>query len=89
MTAVRAPTAGEAAAVAALRSGDAAARLRALRDIKNQVIGAQNNAAARSAVDMLAPAAAPTRRPTPHSHRRNAAAPLPPAALASAWLAVC
>jgi hypothetical protein len=28
--------------VQALRSGDAAARLRALRDIKNQVIGAQN-----------------------------------------------
>jgi hypothetical protein len=48
MTISRAATSGEASAVAALRCGDAAARLRALREIKNQVIGACGSGAAHA-----------------------------------------
>lgn len=76
MTAVRAPTAGEAAAVQALRSGDAAARLRALRDIKNQVIGAPNKPPAHAPLRICA--RTPLRRCAASRLARPAATPLPP-----------
>jgi hypothetical protein len=76
MTAVRAPTAGEAAAVQALRSGDAAARLRALRDIKNQVIGAQN--IRRGPLSPRICSHLPLRRCLAPRLARPSATPLPP-----------
>jgi hypothetical protein len=92
MTSSRAATIGEASAVAALRCGDAAARLRALREIKNQVIGACSSprpsqripSAADGAARLFARrAAAGVRRVRSKPPLR--AAHLPPRGAAHAW----